>query len=85
MNLAYPVSTWELPIGSTGCCGNHHRHDPVESISVNVGDHSKNAKESGSTDVETRHKSSDVLEWSQRGHRVRWAATCSGGLKSHST
>ena len=30
-------------------------------------------------------KTSDVFEWSQRGHRVCLAAHVSGGLKSHST
>jgi hypothetical protein len=68
MNLVYPVSTWELPIGSIGCCGNHHLRDFVESINVNMGDHSRNVKESGSSELETAPKSSDVLGWSQRGH-----------------
>jgi hypothetical protein len=46
MNLVYTVPTWELPVGSTGCCGNHHLRDLVESISVNVGELTWNAKES---------------------------------------
>jgi hypothetical protein len=53
MNLAYPVSTWELPIGSIGCCGNHHLSDLAESISVNVGGPSDDANESGSMGLET--------------------------------
>jgi hypothetical protein len=46
MNLVYTVPTWELPVGSPGCCGNHHLRDLVESISVNVGELTWNAKES---------------------------------------
>jgi hypothetical protein len=60
MNLAYPVSTWELPIGSIGCGGNHHLRDLVESISVNVGDPPDHAKESGSRGLET---TSENLRW----------------------
>jgi hypothetical protein len=41
--------------------GNRHLHDPVESIIMNVGVLVRDAKESGSTDVATRPKSSDAL------------------------
>jgi hypothetical protein len=68
MNLVYPVSTWELPIGSIGCCGDHHLRDPVESISVNVGERTWDVKESGSRWLETTPKSSNAQVGSQRGH-----------------
>ena len=68
MNLEYPVPTWELPIGRIGCCGNHHLRDLAESISVNVGDPSDDANESGSSELETTPKTSDAAEGSQRGH-----------------
>jgi len=67
MNLVYPVSTWELPIGSIGCCGDHHLRDPVESISVNVGERTWDVKESGSRRLETTPKSSKAQVGSQRG------------------
>jgi hypothetical protein len=68
INLVYAVPTWELPIGSIGCCGNHHLRDLAESISVNGGDPSHDVNGSGSTDEETRPKSPDACEGSQRGH-----------------
>jgi hypothetical protein len=71
MNLVYPVSTWELPVGSIGCCGNHHLRDLVESISVNVGDPAGDVNESGSTEVETPPKSSEAPAGSQRGRSTR--------------
>jgi hypothetical protein len=73
MNLVYAVPTWELPIGSIGCCGNHHLRDLAESISVNVGGPSDDANESGSTDGETCPKTSDASGGSQRGHSSRSA------------
>ena len=62
MNLVYPVSTWELPIGSIGCCGNHHLRDLAESISVNVGGPSDEANESGSNDTATSMRTNDREE-----------------------
>ena len=50
---------------------NRHLNALVESVTGNMGDHARNDKESGSNDVETHHKSSDVLGWSQRGHSSR--------------
>jgi hypothetical protein len=47
---------------------NHHLHDLEESIDVNMGDPSNDAKESGSSGLETVPKTSDALEGSQRGH-----------------
>lgn len=48
--------------------GNRHLQDPVESILMNVGGPIWDVKESGSTDVATRPKSSNAHMGSQRGH-----------------
>jgi hypothetical protein len=64
----YPVPTEELAIARLGQCDNRRLSGPVESINVNMGDHSRNVKESGSSGLETASKSSEVLGWSQRGH-----------------
>jgi hypothetical protein len=71
MNLIYPAPTEEPAIAGIGLPDNRHLNDLVESITMNVGDHSRNEKESGSKAVETHPKSSDVLGWSQRGHSTR--------------
>jgi hypothetical protein len=73
MNLMYPVPTEEPAIAGIGWTDNRHLHDLVESIIRNVGDHSRNVQESGSSRLETTSKSSDVLGWSQRGHSSRRA------------
>jgi len=59
-NLAYPVSTWELPRGRGGCGGNHHRRDLVESSRVNGGDPPDTAKERGRRGLDT---TAENLRW----------------------
>jgi hypothetical protein len=73
MNLMYPVPTEVLAIARLGYADNRRLSGSVESINVNMGDHSRYVKESGSSELETAPKSSDVLGWSQRGHSSRSA------------
>jgi hypothetical protein len=72
-DLIYPVSTEEPAVAGIGCMGNHHLRDPVESINVNMGDPSDDAKERGSKELATALKTSEAPEGSQRGHSTRSA------------
>jgi hypothetical protein len=72
-HLIYPMSTEEPAIAGTGRSDNRHLRDLAESIMRNLGDSSDNANESGSSELETTPKSSDVSEESQRGHSTRSA------------
>jgi hypothetical protein len=71
MNLIYPTPTRELAIASIGCHDNRHLRDLAESIDGNMGDPSHDDKGSGSTDGETRPKSSKACDGSQRGHSTQ--------------
>jgi hypothetical protein len=53
VNRMYPMSTEEPRYAGIGLVDNRHLHDPVESITMNVGDPSDDVKESGSKEVET--------------------------------
>jgi hypothetical protein len=71
VNLMYPMPAEEPRYAGIGLVDNRHRHDPAESITVNVGDLSGDVKESGSNELETALKSSDAPDRSQRGHSSR--------------
>jgi hypothetical protein len=58
----------EPAVAGIGCWDNRHLRGSVESICVNMGDPSDDAKESGSSGLETTPKTSDASEGSQRGH-----------------
>jgi hypothetical protein len=66
--LIYPISTEEPAIAGIGYFDNRHLNDFVESIVRNLGDSSDNVNESGSSELETTPKTSDMSEESQRGH-----------------
>jgi hypothetical protein len=55
-NLMYPMSTGEPAIAGIGWVDNRHLNDFVESITINMGDPSDDANESGSSELETTPK-----------------------------
>jgi hypothetical protein len=72
-NLTYPVPTEEPAVAGIGCSITATYVVSFESVTVNMGDPSDDANESGSSEVETPPKTSDASGGSQRGHSSRSA------------